>query len=578
MIFKSHKRTAFTLIGLMLLGACSKAPEQSASVQSAKEQQAEQAFTGIRGKLLGANGKPMAMAQVQLQILGDMSQKQPLQIEVAADGSYILDLEAGKQYGVTFIGLAHEQISYVIAFNQAQELGMTVNLDYLPMIAEPKNVNLFIFSMAKEGSERPRFERMTLGDDGRYTVSVDVPQGKFRYKIDGVSHGMHLIGDPTTGPYEASAYGDFLTLVNHAGGEFTVNYQHQYSANPYSDAPLRLMGDWGEQQLGLTLQQQYGRLLSEQRIASKSDQTGEFRFAEGIEQMAKWRKQYQGSEHEAMILGMSTAIKGQEKQIFKDAFERFDGKTPWLYLPEVVYSDIMTGAATFGINANNEQTATQAYLDFYINNKDKFNHYIRHFADDEKKGQQIAVLAHGFKKQGEKDNYRELYTQLQQRYSHINNYDFYIKMLAPPAVAEGQSIPDFSITALNNPETIYTQNSFKGKLLLIDFWATWCAPCIKEMPDLHHAYQDYQAKGFEILSLSADINASDVTDFTSGQWKMPWQHAFLDGGEHPMVQDFGIVGYPAAYLVDETGVVIASGDKVRGKMLLETLNGYFAKK
>ena len=573
MITKSYTKTLFATATLILLGACSDAPKKAEALKPTTTKPSTSKQVGIKGKLLSFDGKPMSVAQVQVRALNDISQKKPLKINVAKDGSYALSLTANNHYALTFTGLSHEQITYIIDYKGDESLGLSVNLDYLPLVERPENITLLMFS---KGAERPRFEQLTKTDDGSYGTTIEVAKSKFSYQFDGASQGPHIIGNPNQGPYKPSDYGDFATLVDHGGGAFTVNYQHAYQANPYSQTPLKLTGNWGEQQQSLALQHQYGRLLSEQRIASSKANTnnssGEYTFTKGIDTLAQLQQQYQGTIHADMLLAMSTALIGQQNSAHKQAFERFDGKTPWLHLPEVNFKNIMQGAA-----ASNDG-GEKAYLDLYLANKDKFNHYLRHFNDDEQKGEHIATLAYSFKQSGDKANYRELFSQLQQRYSHVSNFNFFAKMLAPPALQEGSSIPEFSITAMNKPDTTYTHKSFKDKLVLIDFWATWCAPCIKEMPDLHHAYQEYQSKGFEILSLSADIDKADVTNFINGKWKMPWQHAFLDSGEHPMVQDFSIVGYPAAFLVNEQGVVVATGEKVRGKQLLATLNELYKAK
>ena len=69
----------------------------------------------------------------------------------------------------------------------------------------------------------------------------------------------------------------------------------------------------------------------------------------------------------------------------------------------------------------------------------------------------------------------------------------------------------------------------KGKIYLIDLWATWCGPCVGEMEILHEVYQKYKDNGFEILSISFDVSPKEVKAFRKKDWKMPWLHAFSEG-------------------------------------------------
>ena len=76
--------------------------------------------------------------------------------------------------------------------------------------------------------------------------------------------------------------------------------------------------------------------------------------------------------------------------------------------------------------------------------------------------------------------------------------------LAFPAAAEaaGEAAPDFTLRDLNNQSVSLSQ--FKGKVVLINFWATWCQPCMVEMPHIQKMYTDLKDKGFEVISISSD--------------------------------------------------------------------------
>ena len=122
--------------------------------------------------------------------------------------------------------------------------------------------------------------------------------------------------------------------------------------------------------------------------------------------------------------------------------------------------------------------------------------------------------------------------------------------------------------------------SFKGKIVLLDFWAIWCGPCIGELPNLTAAYQKFHKQGFEILGISLDRAGDEkkLADFTKAK-NMPWPQVF-DGKywQAEVGQLYGVRSIPTAYLVDgDTGMVIANSG-LRGAQLEKTIEAALAKK
>jgi thiol-disulfide isomerase/thioredoxin len=110
--------------------------------------------------------------------------------------------------------------------------------------------------------------------------------------------------------------------------------------------------------------------------------------------------------------------------------------------------------------------------------------------------------------------------------------------------------------------------SFKGKYVMVDFWATWCAPCIGELPRLQAAYRKYHGAGFEILSISLDETRTAVTDFVKVR-KLPWPQLHNGTAGADLVDAFGVSSIPAAYLIDPDGKIIRLD--LRGTALETTL-------
>jgi peroxiredoxin len=131
------------------------------------------------------------------------------------------------------------------------------------------------------------------------------------------------------------------------------------------------------------------------------------------------------------------------------------------------------------------------------------------------------------------------------------------------ALAPGAAFPDFQEKDITG-EPI-SVSKYKGKVLLVDFWATWCVPCVISLPEVIEAYDKHHKDGFEVIAISLDQQQSAVEKFIKTK-KMAWQQ-FCDtkGWESPLVAKYGVEAIPATYLLDRNGKII--GANLRGDAL-----------
>ena len=117
--------------------------------------------------------------------------------------------------------------------------------------------------------------------------------------------------------------------------------------------------------------------------------------------------------------------------------------------------------------------------------------------------------------------------------------------------------------------TPFNQKSLAGKVVLVDFWATWCGPCVAEIPNMLEQYEKYHAKGFEVVGISLDEDKEKVDAFIA-EHKIPWPIIYAGKGwQDPTAQFYGISGIPQLILIGRDGNVITLN--ARGKKLGERL-------
>jgi thiol-disulfide isomerase/thioredoxin len=117
----------------------------------------------------------------------------------------------------------------------------------------------------------------------------------------------------------------------------------------------------------------------------------------------------------------------------------------------------------------------------------------------------------------------------------------------------GKSIQLKGTTTEGKP---FDLSQFKDKVVLIEFWATWCPHCVDELPVLKQCYEGYHAKGFEIVGISSDEELQTLKDFLKFE-QLAWINLHETGGKHPALDEFGISAFPSNFLIGKDGKVVA---------------------
>lgn len=116
----------------------------------------------------------------------------------------------------------------------------------------------------------------------------------------------------------------------------------------------------------------------------------------------------------------------------------------------------------------------------------------------------------------------------------------------------GQAAPDFTLTDMQGQKVTLSQ--FRGKVVILNFWATWCPPCREEMPSMERLYRNLESQGLVLLAVNIEKNGKDaVSQFLQ---KRPYTFPILLDDESVVQNTYKVFRFPESFIIDRNGVVV----------------------
>ncbi len=518
----------------------------------------------ISGNLQGVDGPLIkGMVHVQKSLNGPPIKS----YTVSSDGNFNFKIEGKGIYTLQFTGVSHESLNFPVVNNGDRKSVINVKLktynykDKLDKVRIIGEFNKFNFDTAVP---------MKKENDGTFSFEMKTDKPFFKYQLLGV-HKSRSINGTQSDDYEYDNGGDYISVVKVKDGKVKIVFDPSKLIKSGRDEVVEFKNANSIDSFLYQLTKQYSNKLNELR-----------------EKFVAYRSEFEDVKGFTFDFGDFKTLLENE---IKEGKNKLRKKLALLYYAELLnypVSNIDTSLAvsvfdeiapesflwglTYGpfINAVSFYPDKDEYLEKVLKNK---------FLNDDDKARILAQSFYDAKKAKNEKEAKKIFERLKSEYGNTAiTKAIERRFFTDKKIKVGVKVPSFSVKSLEDSNKVYSDKSLLGKVYLIDFWATWCAPCIMEMKSLHRAYEKYKDKNFTILSLSFDLSPKDVQKFRTKKWKMPWLHSFVKGGlSSKLAKEFEVLGIPKPVLVNEEGKIIATGVDLRGKNLDKTLSKVFGK-
>ena len=517
----------------------------------------------ITGKLLGYDGKPMQQTDIHVYKGG---QRATETVHAGADGSFSLTVKDTGVVTVKFAGLFHLSEDIPFLLEQGISLNVDIRLGTYRFIKEPKLMRMMgTFNMWGQSEAK----EMNREADGSFSAEIAATSEKVGYQVIGAESAGRTINGTQSEYFEYDGDGDYRSFVTAKGGKVRIVYDPKLvlaSDNP----PQVTFADPASRAARYTMV----RWKMTQQTRDWSAAYRAFIDAGGEAKDFKYQK-----DRKAELAELALQIKKEEDPLIR----------PWLLLSYF----------TDGSGGGDPEIATLFFREFPRMVKRFPSNQVYQLFGPLVSAGQLTGFGSGFKDAllGAVDEVEDVNTkgnmfyniltqiQLKKNEAAMQEYfDLALEKLAnnpwlsmiktrfavKKTLVAGKAVPAFRVRSLHDTTVIISSQIMKGKVYLIDFWATWSSTCIAHMESLQQAYEKYKAREFEILSFSLDANADDVIAFRAARWKMPWLHALVTTNTG-LLTDFSVSVLPRQYLVDGTGKILATPKDFEEQPLERTL-------
>lgn len=524
--------------------------------------------TTISGTVSSTTGRPLKYAHVHL---ADASGKPSASATVGKNGAYSLKSALQGLYYLTFTGADHRMVSQQLLLHGQASVQANALLATTATSKEVDSV-LITGDFNSFASMLP----MKKNGNGTFTYDVAWKLPTLRYQVQIYQKGstaamlreMHTVNGTQSDAVQYDSGGDYRSIVKVKGGKATIMFDPVLmNTAPVTSGSVTILSELDSK---LT-----AYLAATTEMMAKL--SGTFRVAQ--RDTAKLRA-LQDTLHVRLAQVMAEKIDPTDQELRDLRTIRLlslaRGATEHPEAERVAICSVFTSmkpsspAWSISPMSIGQGVAICGGADG--------DYYSKVLATNTSNGVRPVVLLAMIEASAEKNDnasVKTLYARLVNEYPTHWAAETARKDYSPDKkILVGKHIPSFSYVSLDDPRVTFTPESYKGKYVLIDLWATWCGPCVAEMPNLHKAYEKFKGPDFEVLSLSMDQDKERITPFRK-KWTMPWNHGFAPGVWQSQIAElFEASSIPKPILVGPDGTILAITTGLRGEDLEKTLSTY----
>ncbi|UCC81486.1 MAG: TlpA family protein disulfide reductase [Gemmatimonadota bacterium] len=539
----------------------------------------------VSGTVVGHDGAPMPLAHVHLlrPLDWDLG-KQPLaSAQASADGSFeIATAETGLLI-LTSTGVDHRYHRVPVIVEEQAEgpvaLSIDVRLATLDYHVDVSGVRVIgDFNEFGVASGRP----MEARADGTYTLDIEVDADTLAYQLVDIARvGRRASGTQS----DAFAYGGwggaYRSVVGVQDGSVTITFDPTklaYSPEPpqvtFSD-PSSSRARFASLELEMT--ERYEAFYRAFETARETDEELEYDWSGDVAHLAQRLESERDPfirevlSYQLLHLGCNGAEIDSEL-VSQALVELPPTSYCWSLDPYFLACIVETAFPTQEDEAASAPKAEETWPVWVEKAVDYVEEGIIGHPDSVVRASMLASVVIVANNEGLPDLGAEYYGRLTEEYPESWATRMAREYAPQRNIQVGKPIPEFSLTSLDDTTIVYARDSLLGTVYLIDFWATWCIPCVAEMPSLHRVHREFGPRGFEILSISMDDDLEEVIAYRNGEWEMPWYNVFAGPEfEAEMLAPFELVQIPKAILVDAEGMIVGLDAEAHGEGLRQIL-------
>ena len=520
--------------------------------------------TVVKGKLLDVEGNPSkyALVGIAARIGGNAHDY----VRCDPKGIYSITLTSHGQNFLIYSIPSHSSLSIPVQNNKDKEF--TIDVTLAPYKYKENFDDIGVAGTMNDFNMRSP-EKMKKRDDGTYAIEITSNQKEIKYELCGIEKYNRTINAPGSMTFEPDSTGDYWSIVSVIGGKATIVFDPSKLLRKDADYMVSFNGSDYDEKL-FKVNDEYGKIntdasqkMREYKEAGKNSQDFQYDRGSYFEELLKKidaEKDREFKEYLELVYVSFSMYKPLEYS-FEKATSFFESIAPeesaWELMPSAFY-------------------AYHFLFPQYKWNEleDKF---LKASRDNTIKVSILSGRLANAKFSGKEEELKKLHALIATDYKNVKEFQDLLKRFPIESkIKVGLEIPDYEVVSIDNAAVKYSKKSMLGKVYMIDFWATWCGPCVGEMEALHKMYEKFKEKGFEILSFSLDMNPADIVKFRNAKWKMPWKNSFIGNEEGRKVADrFEVIGIPRPILVSAEGKILEMENELRSTNLEKTLSKYF---